>query len=157
DKLVPKRISSLNCAQWEALRKGLAVHREARIATVAQLIAPFAPSSFLRRHGLSMTGAAVTAALVGLALGAHFFRSYVEDELIGDPADAPAPRSTVVLTPEQKRDVAEKLSLAQEFFNDVTLSQSAEEMLSSLSEGANNVNQILDDVLATDPGNESAL
>jgi hypothetical protein len=53
--------------------------------------------------------------------------------------------------------VTEKLTLAQEFFDDVKLSQTPEEMLSSLSEGANNVNQILENVLATDPGNPTAM
>jgi hypothetical protein len=157
EKLTPKRLSSLSRGQWEALRKGLAVHREARIGTVAQLIAPFAPRSFLHRHGLWMTGAAVAAAVAGLALGAHYFRSYVEDELIGDPAEVEQPHAAVNLTPEQKRDVAEKLTLAQEFFDDVQLSQSPEEMLAALSEGANNVNQILENVLATDPGNRTAM
>ncbi len=156
DKLAPKRVDSITRAQWDSLRKGLALHREARIASVAQLIAPFAPSSFMRRHGIWVGGAAVSVALGALAVAAVLYRDYVEGEVFDEPAYN-APQTQNVLTPEQKKDVAAKLDLAQLLFADVTPDQAPEEMVSALSDGAQAVNPILQDVLTIDPGNRTAL
>jgi serine/threonine protein kinase len=157
EKMAPKRIDSINRAQWEALRKGLALHRDHRTPTVVQFIAPFRPTSFLRRYGLSVSGAAAVVAIAALVLGAHYFRTYVEDELIGDPSDTAVTGPAIPLTPAQKLDVTEKLSLANEFLEGVTLATTPDDMVSALSEGPNNVNQIVGDVLTTDPGNKDAV
>jgi len=90
-------------------------------------------------------------------VGAHLYRDYIEEETIGGTPDGPAPAHDTVLTPEQKQDVADKLVLAQEYFDSVKLDQPPAELLSALSDGAFGVTQILDDVLATDPGNPTAL
>lgn len=157
EKRAPVRIPSLSRAQWDVLRRGLAVHRDARIKSVAELLAPFAPSSFLRRHVFTMSGAAAVLAVAGLVVAAHYFRNYVEEELIGGDSSDPVAYSNKQLTAEQKQDVADKLALSQEFFDGVKITDSPDEMISALSEGANAVNQILLDVLATDPGNPAAL
>jgi hypothetical protein len=67
------------------------------------------------------------------------------------------PRSTVELTEEQKQEVTEKLELAELLFEGVSMEQSPDEMLAVLSEGANNVNNVLQSVLVIDPGNPTAL
>jgi serine/threonine protein kinase len=157
EKLTPKRIDSLTRAQWDALRKGLALHRDARIPTVGELIAPFAPSSFVRRHLLSMTAAAAAVVLGALTIGAHLYRGYIEEETIGVIDDGPAPPHNTVLTPEQKQDVEGKLDLAQVYFDSVTPDLTPAELVSALSDGPFGVTQILDDVLKTDPGNPAAL
>jgi hypothetical protein len=157
EKLAPKRIDSLSRSQWDALRKGLALHRDARIPTVGQLIAPFAPSSFVRRHLLSMGAAAAALALGALTIGAHLYRDYIEQETIGGTDEGPAPLHNTVLSPEQQQDVDGKLDLAQEYFASVSLDGPPDEILAALSDGAFGVTQILDDVLATDPGNPTAL
>lgn len=157
ERLTPKRIDSISRAQWDVLRKGLAVHRDARVATVAQFMAPFAPSTFVRRHGLTMSGAAAIVAVAGLVLAAHYFREWVEDRMIGGSSAPVVTPSDKTLTPEQKQLVAENLALAQELFASVKVTDSPDEMMSGLSEGAQNPYQIVEDVLRTDPSNSTAL
>jgi hypothetical protein len=99
------------------------------------------------------------ALIVGVALlatAAIFFRDYVEDQLLKFQS---RPRIVVraqPLTPEQQRDIDDKLYLANQSLEQAKTAQSAADVAYLLSEGANNVNDLLSNVLTIDPTNEQA-
>ena len=78
--LAPKRIDSLSRRQWDALRRGLALQRRDRIATVDEFLLKFAPRTWWQKYRLPLLGAAALVAAVTLFFGAQSFRAYVEDQ-----------------------------------------------------------------------------
>jgi hypothetical protein len=61
------------------------------------------------------------------------------------------------LTPEQRRDIADSLYLAEDTLQQARNTKSVDDLSYFLSEGANNANQMLDSVLALEPANQQAL
>jgi hypothetical protein len=125
--------------------------------SVALFVRELAPRAWLQEHRLLVRGGALIVGVVLLAIAAIFFRDYVEDQLLKFQS---RPRIVVraqPLTPEQQRDIDDKLYLANQSLEQAKTAQSATDVAYLLSEGANNVNDLLSDVLTIDPANEQAL
>jgi serine/threonine protein kinase len=153
--LQPKRIESLSRRQWDALRGALALSREARTKTVRDFQRAFAPTTFLRKYRASIAGGAVTIVAAGIVVGSHEYSNHVEQQMLCAAPGGPA--ASVVLTPAQRQKVGDDLFLAQDYLRDIKIDQRPEDLAYVLSEGANNVNQILDSILAVDTRNPPAL
>jgi serine/threonine protein kinase len=153
--LLPKRIETLSRTQWDALRSALALSREQRTKTVKQFQRAFAPTTFMRKHRMAMVGSAATLIAAGIVVGSHEYSNHVEQQMLcaGHPVRAVNP----VLTPAQRQRVGDDLFLAEDYLRDIKLDQQPDDLAYVLSEGANNVNQILDSILALDARNSPAL
>jgi serine/threonine protein kinase len=163
--LAPERIGSLTRSQWEGLKKGLALRREHRSATVSNFVEPFAPRSKLRRYAVPAAVTAVLVSAASLAIGARFYRDAVEDSTmqvlqcaqIPKPAPAVSSESTAPPTPEQQRSIDDYMVLAQDSMGTATAAKSIEDLKYLLSDGPNNVNEAVAAVLLIDPSNREAL
>lgn len=154
--LKPQRIESLSRRQWEALRQALAFRRADRTPTVRQFLECLEPPSIWKKYGAAIAVAALVV-LGGAGLyGAQYYRTYVEDSLLGDMVSSVVPGQRTELTPEQRQEIADSLLLAEDFLGDADADVSPGELAYILTEGPNNVNQIADSVLAQDPGNRKA-
>jgi hypothetical protein len=162
----PPRIASLKRSQWEALRKGLALQRERRTASVGALLKAFEPPSRLRKYALPVGAAAVVVAIAALTVSARYYRVAVEDSTmevlrcarIPQPAaERPQRPPGFAPSPEQEQDMAGSLELAAEFLGGVTPAMDIEQVKYVLSEGPNNVNDIVEGVLRIDPREPRAL
>jgi serine/threonine protein kinase len=152
--LEPKRIEALSRAQWEALRGAIALKREARTKTVKEFQRCFAPVTVLRKYRLLIGGGAAATAAAAFALGSHEYSLHVEQQMLcaGPAATAPA-----TLTAAQRQQIGDDLFLAQDYLRDVKTDLKPDDLAYVLSEGANNVNMILDSILALDGHNSPAL
>jgi hypothetical protein len=88
-----------------------------------------------------------------LTTGAYSIRSYVEHDLA---LPEPALRH-VDINADQKRQVAGYLAQAGDHLKDAKLSLSPEDLTYILSDGANNVHEIVRAALAIEPDNKPAL
>lgn len=151
---VPARIPSLDRSQWEALRKALAFKRSDRMPTVAAFLQAFQHKSFVRRHAalLSTVGAICVAA--GLGAAALTYRSYVEQN--ADFIEAPPPPH-VEVTAAQRDQLEDYLTQAENNLKSARLAMAPDELTYVLSEGVNNVDEILKAALAIQPDNAQAL
>src|SRR5882724_10280129 len=149
-----RRIESLNRQRWEALRKTLQLKREARTVAVADFLHAFEPKSFLRRNAATIAASALVTVAGSVALGAHYYRGYIEQTVA--PLEL-ARRKGPPLTAEQRQQIADYLAHAQEDLNDANVSLSADDLSYILSDGANNVDEILKAALRIDPNNGRAL
>ena len=153
----PKRIDSLSRSKWDALRKTLAFRRAERTASVSEFVRCFEPRGFIRRHAVSLAAVVLVAAAGVVTTGAYWYSSYIEDNLL-----RPEPtRRHVAITPTQKEQVAEYLTQASEDFKDAMVkdakgSLSPDQLIYLLSDGANNVYEIVGAALAIEPDNKSA-
>jgi serine/threonine protein kinase len=148
----PRRIDSLRRSQWDALRKTLAFRRADRTASVSEFVRCFEPKSFVRRHAVWIGAAVVVAAGGVLTTGAYSYRSYVEDDLA-----LPELLRHVDISAAQKKQVAEYLDQAGDNLKEAKLSLSPEDLTYILSDGANNVHEIVRAALAIEPDNKVAL
>jgi serine/threonine protein kinase len=159
-ELVPKRLDGLRRGSWEALRNALAFRREARTQGMKPLLQALEPASFMRKYRMPLIGGACVAIAAALAVGSRQYADYLERETLRAAAHAPATRPAVrsgPVSPERRKEIDDSLFLAGDYLRDVNVSQAPDDLAYALSEGANNVNQILDSVLAVDAGNTSAL
>lgn len=164
-KLTPKRIESLSRAQWESLRKGLALTREDRIATVSAFIEPFAPQSRLRKYALPGAVAGVLVAVAALGISARYYRVAVEDSTmqvlqcaqIPKPAAIHSEGAGTTPTAEQQQEIDDHIALATDYMRDATPSTRIEDLKYILSDGPNSVNDILNAVLKIHPADQQAL
>jgi hypothetical protein len=60
------------------------------------------------------------------------------------------------LTPDQRKQIDDDVFLAKDYLHDAKVELKPDDLAYILSEGANNVNQILDGILALEPGNAAA-
>jgi serine/threonine protein kinase len=151
----PKRLPGLNRTQWEALRKSLAFRRSERTATVTEFVAAFAPKSFLRRNIAWIGAGAVTAVAAVLATGAYSYRSYLQQDL--DLAMPEPLRPHVKLTADQRKEVSEYLILAGDDLKDAKPDMDPQDLSYVLSDGPNNVDEIVNAALKIEPDNKTAL
>lgn len=164
-KLAPKRIESLSRAQWESLRKGLALKREERVPTVSAFIEPFAPRSRLRKYAVPAAAAGVLVAAVALGVSARYYRVAVEDSTlevlqcaqIPKPAPVHSALAAAPPTTEQQREIDDYLALARDYMVDATSNTRIEDLKYILSDGPNSVNDILNAVLRIHPTHQQAL
>jgi serine/threonine protein kinase len=162
----PPRIASLKRSQWEALKKGLALQRERRTASIDELVKGFEPPSRVRKYGLPVGAAAAIAAVAAIAVSARYYRVAVEGSTmevlrcadVSRPAPSRPDRPPgFALSPEQLQDIEESLLLATDYLRDATPATSIEDLKYILSEGPNNVNDIVEGVLRIDPREPRAL
>lgn len=162
--LRPQRIKSLRRSQWEMLKRGLALHRQDRVASAAELMEVFAPTNAFKIYGKYIVTAGAMASLAAVGIGAYYYRLAVEDSTLEmlQCASPPAPEPVIPdappepLTAQRTQDIRDSLSLAQDYLHDAKPEMNVTDLRYILSEGANNVNQIAESVLTLDPANAEA-
>jgi serine/threonine protein kinase len=152
---VPKRLPDLNRTQWEALRKTLAFRRSERTVSVGQFVLAFAPKSFLRRNMVWVGAGALAAVAAVLATGAYSYRSYLQQDL--DLAMPEPMRRHVQLSGVQRKEVSDYLTLAGDNLKDAKPELDPQDLSYILTDGPNNVDQIVNAVLRIEPDNKTAL
>lgn len=163
--LVPQRIETLTRAQWDSVRKGLALRREQRSPSVSSFIKPFLPQSRLRRYALPGAAAAILATAAALAVSARYYRVAVEDSTmqvlqcaqIPRPAAAVSEQAQIAPTAEQRRQIEDYVVLARDYMRDATPTSSIEDLKYILTDGPNSVSDILETALKIDPAHREAL
>jgi len=153
-KLAPSHLDQLSGRQWQALRHTLAFKRDDRTANIRDFLSEFEPPGLLRRFRVPIVLLGLALASGAVYLSKEYFRDYYEGQMLGIGR---GPAAHKVLTPEQQRSVDDDLFLAKDYLSGAKVSDQADELAYVLSEGANNVNQILDSVLEKDPGDAQAL
>lgn len=164
-KLAPKRIESLTRAEWEGLKKGLALKREDRTPSVGEFIQAFAPRSRLRKYALPGAVAGVLVTVVAVGVSAHYYRAAVEDSTlevlqcaqIPKPAELHSERPRPAPTAEQLQEIDDNIALAKDYLRDATPNTRIEDLKYILSDGPNSVDDILDGVLQIQPTHAEAL
>lgn len=167
-KLTPKRIESLTRAQWEELRKGLALNREDRTPTVGDFIKAFAPpppQSRVRKYALPGAVAGVIATVVAVGVSARYYRVAVEDSTLEVLQCAQIPKPAAIPTEggrrppsaEQQQQIEDNIALAKDYMRDATPNTGLDDLKYILSDGPNSVNDILSAVLQINPAHQEAL
>jgi hypothetical protein len=139
--------------QWEALKKTLALHRSDRTVSVSEFVRDFAPRGFVRRHVVAIATGSVAAAAMVLTTGAYTYRSYVEQDMATPGPVCPPTEPTL----EQRKTIADYLGQASDDLAEAKLGLNSEDLTYILSDGANNVDEILNSALQIDPCNKTAL
>jgi serine/threonine protein kinase len=152
-QLVPQRIDSLTRRQWEGLRRGLAFTRPARVESVDALLRLLAPQTWLRKHRLSLSTAAVAVLAVLLYFGARFYGEYEQDQALNAQLWLPA----ATLAPLAKDQIDDSLYEAGQALKQAAAAQSTDEVESVLLNGANNLHEILASIRQADPTNALTL
>lgn len=163
--LVAPRIESLKRGQWDSIRKGLALHREQRTATVREFLAGLESRSVWQRHGRALGIAAAVLALSAVIVGSQFFRAAVESDTmevlrcaqIIKPVAGSANNTVIELTPQRQQELQDNILLADDYLADVKDDTPVDALKAMLSDGPNSVNDILNGVLAADPKQPQAL
>lgn len=163
--LTPHRIEALTRAQWDGLKKGLALRRENRTPSVGKFIAPFAPQSRLRKYAFPTTAVTLLVTAAALAVSARYYRVAVEDSTmqlmqcaqIPEPAPLPSSVAAVKPTQEQERAIEDYVTLARDYMSGASPTMPIEELKYVLTDGPNSVNDILEAALKIDPVRKEAL
>jgi hypothetical protein len=153
--LEPPRIETLSRTQWDALRCTLELSRETRTKTIKQFQRAFAPPTILRRYRLLIGGGGAAIAAAAIAVGSHEYSNHVEQQMLC--AGMSATGAPASLKPAQRKQIDDDVFLAKDYLHGANLTLKPEDLAYVLSEGANNVNQILDGILALEAGNAAAL
>jgi serine/threonine protein kinase len=152
--LEPPRIETLSRTQWEALRNALELSREARTKTVKEFLRSFAPPTLFRKYRVLIGGGGAAFVAAAIATGSHVYSNHVEQQML-----CAGPSATTAggnLAPAQRQQIDDDLFLAKDYLHEAKIELKPDDLAYVLSEGANNVNQILDSVLRLDAGNSSA-
>jgi serine/threonine protein kinase len=153
----PRRIRSLTHLQWDTLRRGLALRRRDRIASVQGFLLEFAPRSWLRRYRAAIVTIAAAGALALAYFGVRYYEDFAADQALNSQlwpsTDAPAKP----LTPEQRRDIDDYLYLGEAALRQADNTRTADELTALLSKGDNNLLELLKRVRELDPANAQAL
>jgi serine/threonine protein kinase len=162
DKLVPEKIDTISRGQWSALAGGLEFHRNDRIESVDKFRRLLEPQSVVRKKRRIAGLVALLAIVVLTFVGLRYYEMAVEDRAIGDRVRTQTPNGTApaerpVLTAEQQAEVDGLINLAEFQFNSISEEMGADELIYFLSDGPNNVSQLVAAVLQVDPGHEAAL
>ena len=162
EKAIPKRIDSLSRGQWSALSGGLEFHRSDRIESVDQFRTLLEPQSLVRKRHRVVALAAILAIVILVPVSLSFYERVVEQRTMDDRGRLQAPIATAPaerpeLTAAQQDEVDGLISLAEYQFESVSDEMSADDLIYFLSDGPNNVSQLVDTVLRIDPGYEAAL
>ncbi len=162
EKAIPKRIDSLSRGQWSALSGGLEFHRSDRIESVDQVRTLLEPQSLVRKRHRVVALAAILAIVILVPVSLSFYERVVEQRTMDDRGRlqtpiATAPAERPALTAAQQDEVDGLISLAEYQFESVSDEMSADDLIYFLSDGPNNVSQLVDTVLRIDPEYEAAL
>jgi len=165
--LVPAKIDSVARGQWQALLRGLKFDRADRTLTVNKFRREMEPQAVVRRNRRYAALGTVAAVIVAGAIGMQYYTAAVEEAAMDDrgrmgttggpQAEGVVRTARPELTPEQTSEIESLLSLAAIQFELLGESSSAEELAYVLSQGPNNVVQLVDTVLQIDPGYEGAI
>jgi serine/threonine protein kinase len=161
--LTVQRIDGLTRAQWDSIKRGLALRRQERVLTVGEFVKPFEPQTRLQRYAVPLGIAATLTAATALAVGAYYYRNAVQDSALADACallpkpPLPSPNEPP-LNAEQQRSIEDYLVLAQDGMTEVTPNASNEDLKYILSENGLNssVNEVLDKILAIRPAHPEA-
>ena len=164
-KLAPVRPPGLTRTQWESIRRGLALHRAQRTATVREFLEDLEPRPLWKRHALSLLGGGTAIAIAIIVVGARYYRDAVEDSTmeilqcaqIIRPAGIATKTVAVPLTPERQQEIKDNLLLATDYLLDAKPDTPLGDLKSMLSDGPNSVIDIVNNVLASDPKHPEAL
>jgi len=156
-QVAPRRIKALSRTQWEGLVRGFAFVRANRTTSVQQLLKALTPVPVMRRLRYPLL--VVVMVVVGAALlgAANYFRNYIEDRMLERQVRPRTSGPVAPLTEAQKADVADSLYIADETLADAKQAKTLDDLSYLLSEGANNLNQVLDHVLSLEPSNMHAI
>jgi serine/threonine protein kinase len=154
--LVPDKIESISRGQWSAITGGLEFKRADRIKSVEQFLSLFAPQSVARKRLKVAAIVGVVALAIAVPIGLEYYERLVEDRVTQEPA-AGVPVERPVLSHEQRQTIDDLARLAQMQMASITEESTPDEIAYFLSVGTNNVSQLVDTMLAIDPGDESAL
>jgi len=160
--LVPKKIDSLSRGQWSAITGGLEFHRSNRIKSVEQFRTLLEPQSVVRKRHRIVALSAMLAIIILVPVSLSFYERAVEQRTMDERGRLQAPIVTApaerpVLTAAQQDEVDGLLSLAEYQFASISDEMSADDLVYFLSDGPNNVTQLVDAMLRVDPGYEGAL
>ena len=153
-RLTPMPLDQLSGRQWQALKHTLAFKRNDRTANIRDFLRDFEPPNRLRRFRVPIVLAGLALAGAAVYVSKEYFRDYYEGQML---PHGQGPVQHKKLTLEQQREVDDDLFLAKDSLQSADVTGPAEQLAYVLSEGANNVNQILDSVLEKDPGDAKAL
>ena len=162
DELVPKKIDSLSRGQWSAITGGLEFHRSNRIKSVDQFRTLLEPQSLVRKRHRIVALFALLAFVILVPVSLSFYERVVEQRTMDDrgrlqTSNVTAPAERPVLTTAQQDEVDGLISLAEYQFASISDEMSADDLVYFLSDGPNNVTQLVDAALLVDPGYEGAL
>jgi predicted Ser/Thr protein kinase len=153
----PRRIRSLTRLQWDTLRRGLALRRRDRIASVQEFLREFAPRSWLRRYRTTLIAGTAAAALALLYFGVRYYQDFAADQALNSGLWPNTEVPAKPLTPEQHRDIDDYLYLGEAALRQAGNTRSADELTALLSRGDNNLLELLKRVRELDPANAQAL
>jgi serine/threonine protein kinase len=153
----PKRIRSLTYQQWQTLRRGLALRRRDRIASVQEFLLEFAPRSWFKRYRTAILAAAAVAAAALLYFGVRYYQDFAADQALDAQLWPASDTPAKLLTPEQRRDIDDYLYLGQAALRQAGNTHSADELVALLSRGDNNLLELLKRVRELEPSNRQAL
>ena len=162
EKAIPERIDSLSRGQWSALSGGLELHRSDRIESVDKFRELLEPQSLVRKRHRVAALVAILAIVILVPVSLSFYERVVEQRTMDDRGRLQAPIATAPaerpeLTAAQQDEVDGLISLAEYQFESLGDETSADDLVYFLSDGPNNVSQLVDTVLRVDPGYEAAL
>jgi predicted Ser/Thr protein kinase len=153
----PRRIRSLTHLQWDTLRRGLALKRGDRIASVEEFLRDFAPRTWLKRYRMRLWGAGALIIAVLLYFGVQYYQDFEEDQALNAQLWPSVEAPTKPLTQDQRRDIDDYLYLGREALQQAANMRSVEELSALLSKGDNNLLELLRRVRELDPSNAQAL
>ena len=156
-RLLPQRIDSLTRRQWDALRRGLALRREDRIGSVEEFLRLFAPQTWFQKYRLWISGISAAALALLLFFAALSYREYAQDQAMNALLWPSMGAPSQPLSAEQRHEIDDLLYLAKDALNQAKHIQSADELISVLSKGPNNLHDMLTSVRELDPSNPQAL
>ncbi len=162
EKLIPEKIDSISHGQWSALIGGLEFHRSNRTKSVNQFRRLLEPQSVVRKRRRVAALLAVLAVVILVPVGLSYYEMGVEERAMDDRGRmqtpiATAPAERPVLTAGQQSEVDGLISLAEFQINSINDEMGADDLIYFLSDGPNNVSQLVTAVLQVDPGYEAAL
>jgi serine/threonine protein kinase len=156
-RMVPQRFDGLTRRQWDVLRRGLALQRGDRIASIDEFLRLFAPQTWFQKYRLWVTAASTAALALLLFFAAMSFREYAQDQAMNALLWPPTQPPTQPLSAEQRREIDDVLYLAKDAESQATHAKSVEEFSAIMSKGANNLHDMLTTVRQMDGANAQAL
>ncbi|HWW21106.1 MAG TPA: hypothetical protein VNZ06_09905, partial [Steroidobacteraceae bacterium] len=155
-QLVPQRIDSLSRRQWDGVRRGLALRRADRIESVSEFLRLLAPQTWLQKNRLWIGALVATVLAMALFLGARFYSEYVQDQALNAQLWPPAVSAPEPVTEAQCRQIGDTLFLSADALKQASSMASTDEVEALLSKGANNLHDMLTQVLQCNPDNAQA-
>jgi tRNA A-37 threonylcarbamoyl transferase component Bud32 len=156
-RMVPQRIESLSRRQWDALRRALALRRNDRLGSVEEFLRLFAPQTWLQKNRVWISAASAVAVVLLLVVAASTYRGYAQDQALNAMLWPAVASPLQPLNADQQHEVEDVLYLAGEALTQAKRARSPQDFSAIMSNGANNVHDMLMTVRMLDPANARAL